>query len=156
MSAHKTLLAAAILGFLAVFFGAFGAHGLKDSGYLTSKYKDLEPKDYAGHQIPASYKYMLDFETGVRYHMWHALALGLTGMLMQRQPSHALSIAAWCFIGGVVLFSGALYVLVIGGPRFAGIPWGAVAPIGGTLLLAGWIGLAASVCCRPHTEHGVA
>lgn len=146
MSARTCLSVAAILGFLAVFLGAFGAHGLKDTGYLSRKYADQAPKDYAGQPLAASYKYLLDFETGVRYHMWHALAMGLTGVLLRHQPSKTLSVAAWCFALGVVLFSGSLYVLVIGGPAFAGIPWGAVAPFGGTLLLAGWVTLAVAAC----------
>lgn len=146
MNAQITLTMAAVFGFLAVFLGAFGAHGLKDSGYLERKFQDMEAKNYAGQKLVASYKYMLDFETGVRYHMWHALALGLTGVLMQRQPSLPLTLAAVCFTAGILIFSGSLYLLVIGGPRFGGIPWGAVAPIGGTLLLLGW-GCLAVACC---------
>ena len=147
MSARTTLTFAAAFGFLAVLLGAFGAHGLKDTGFLERKYQQVEAKNYAGQEIVASYKYMMDFETGVRYHMWHALALGLTGILMQRQPSLSFSVAACCFIGGILFFSGSLYLLVIGGPRFGGIPWGAVAPIGGTMLLLGWLSLAIGTCC---------
>ncbi len=142
MDSRKCLAAAAILGFMAVFLGAFGAHGLKDSGFLTRKYGETEAKDYAGMSIPASYKYLLDFETGVRYHMWHALAMGLTGVLMRWHPSKALSAAAWCFALGITLFSGSLYILVAGGPKFLGVPWGMIAPAGGTLLLVGWLALA--------------
>lgn len=154
MSARQCLVATAVLGFFAVFLGAFGAHGLKDTKFLENKYADVEAKNYAGQMLPASYKYMLDFETGVRYHMWHTLALGLTGLQMQRQNSRALGIAAWCFLLGILFFSGALYLLVIGGPRFAGIPWGAVAPIGGTLQLTGWLVLAFALWrqARPSSE----
>jgi uncharacterized membrane protein YgdD (TMEM256/DUF423 family) len=141
MSGRTCLCLAGGLGFLAVFLGAFGAHGLKDTGFLTDKYADAEPKTVAGHTIPASYKYAQDFETGVEYHMVHALAMLATGLLMLHQPSRCLCVAAWCFLGGIVFFSGALYVLVIGGPRWLGIPWGMVAPIGGTLQLAGWLAL---------------
>lgn len=149
MSARTCLCLAAICGCLAVFLGAFGAHGLKDSGFLERKYADLPLRNYAGQQVAASYKYLLDFETGVRYQMWHALAMGLTGLLLQRAPSRVLSLAAWCFLLGIVFFSGALYVLVIGGPKFGGIPWGAVAPIGGSLQLAGWLALLAGVLGGP-------
>lgn len=142
MSARMCLSLAAVFGFLAVFFGAFGAHGLSDSGFLERKYAQTEPKNASGMEIPASYKYLQDFRTGVRYHMWHTLALFGVGLMMLHRPSKLLSIAAWCFFGGIVLFSGALYVLVIGGPKFGGITWGLVAPIGGTLQLIGWAVLA--------------
>lgn len=142
MSARTCLTLAAIFGFLAVLLGAFGAHGLSDSGYLERQFADMEAKNVSGHTLPASYKYLLDFRTGVRYHIWHALAMFGTGLLMQRQKSRLLSAAAWCFGGGIVLFSGALYVLVICGPKFGGITWGMVAPIGGTLQLVGWVLLA--------------
>lgn len=138
MSARTCLTLAAILGFLAVLFGAFGAHGLSDTGYLERQYADYEAKNVAGHTLPASYKYLQDFRTGVRYHMWHALAMFGTGLLMLHRTSRLLSAAAWCFAGGIMLFSGALYVLVICGPKFAGVTWGLVAPIGGTLQLVGW------------------
>ena len=142
MSGRTCISLAALMGFLAVLLGAFGAHGLKDTGFLTNKYAGMEAKDIVGLSVPASYKYLQDFQTGVQYHMMHALAMLATGLLMLRQPSRCLTIAAWCFLGGIVLFSGALYVLVIGGPRWAGIPWGALAPIGGTLQLIGWLVLA--------------
>jgi len=130
------------MGFVSVLLGAFGAHGLKDTHFLENKYATTEAKDIAGLSVPASYKYMQDFETGIKYHMTHALAMLATGLLILRQPSPSLSIAAWCFFGGIVLFSGALYILVIGGPKWMGIPWGALAPIGGTFQLIGWAALA--------------
>lgn len=143
MSPRLCLAFAAFFGFLAVLMGAFGAHGLAESrtgeSFLEQKYADAEPKNVAGMVQPASYKYLQDFKTGVRYHMWHALALLGTGILMQRHRSRLLSAAAWSFVGGIVFFSGALYVLVILGPKFGGITWGLVAPIGGTLQLIGWI-----------------
>ena len=141
MSGRMCLCMAGCLGFLAVFLGAFGAHGLKDTKFLTEKYANMEPKVVAGHSIPASYKYAQDFETGVEYHMVHVLAMLATGLLMLHQPSRCLTVAAWCFLGGSVLFSGALYVLVIAGPRWLGVPWGMVAPIGGTLQMIGWLAL---------------
>ncbi|MCA9062825.1 MAG: DUF423 domain-containing protein [Planctomycetaceae bacterium] len=142
MTASRCLMIASLLGFLAVFAGAFGAHGLKDSGYLTRKYSDTEEKEITALHVPASFKYYTDFETGVRYHMWHALAMLGTGLMMRRCPGRSLRVAAWCFLTGILLFSGTLYVLVIGGPDFLDIRWGAIAPVGGTLLLIGWIALA--------------
>ncbi len=144
MSAKNCLLLAAIFGFLGVLLGAFGAHGLSDTNYLKDKYADIEPKNVSGLSMSASYKYLQDFKTGVRYHMWHALAMFGTGLLMLRAPSRLLSAATWCFTGGIVLFSGALYVLVILGPKFGGITWGMVAPIGGSLLLVAWLLLSIS------------
>ncbi len=147
MSPRVCLAIASLLGFLAVTMGAFGAHGLKDAGpggkgYLEQKYADTEAKNVAGQTFPASYKYLKDFETGVEYHMMHAVAMLLTGILMLHRRSKLLSAAAWCFFGGIVFFSGSLYTLVIGGPRWLGVPWGAIAPIGGTLQLVGWVFLA--------------
>jgi uncharacterized membrane protein YgdD (TMEM256/DUF423 family) len=150
MSSSTCLFASGVMGFLAVLLGAFGAHGLSDSGYLETKYADTEPKILQGVTVPAAHKYMRDFETGVRYHMWHALALGLIGVLIRTTPNRCYSGAAWCFVSGTVLFSGALYVLVIGGPRFGGIPWGMVAPIGGSMLIIGWLCLCCgTLCSRP-------
>lgn len=147
MSARTCLTLAALFGFLAVLIGAFGAHGLSDSGFLKKKYADMDEKDVSGMKLPAAYKYLQDYRTGVRYHMWHALALFGVGLLMRIAPSKLLASAAWCFVGGILLFSGALYVLVVCGPDAGGIKWGMVAPIGGTLQLIGW-GLLAFACFR--------
>jgi len=94
--------------FLAVGLGAFGAHALKSR---------LEPDLLAA------------FEVGVRYQVYHALALLLLAAL--RGPSKA----AWCFTAGIIVFSGSLYLLSLTGVR----RWGAVTPIGGLLFLAGWL-----------------
>ncbi len=145
MNARLCLVIAALLGFTAVTLGAFAAHGLKDSGFLEKKYADIPAKTVAGLVVPASFKYFEDFHTAVEYQMSHALALAITGLLLSRQRTKALSVAAYCFVGGIVLFSGSLYVLVLGGPRFLGIPWGAITPIGGVLFLAGWLSLAVGV-----------
>jgi uncharacterized membrane protein YgdD (TMEM256/DUF423 family) len=94
--------------FLAVGLGAFGAHALKTR---------LSPEMLA------------IFETGVKYQVYHALALLLLAAV--RGPSKA----GWCFTAGIVLFSGSLYVLALTGVK----KWGAVTPIGGLLFLAGWL-----------------
>lgn len=142
MSPRLCLTLAALSGFLAVFLGAFGAHGLKDSGYLVKTHGGEEDRDYAGEKFKASFKYLLDYETGVRYHMWHALAMGITGGIMLHRRSRLFSAAAVCFLIGIIFFSGPLYVIAVGGPRWGGIPWGAVAPLGGTSQLIGWLCLA--------------
>ncbi len=108
------LLSGGLLGFLAVALGAFGAHGLKSR--LT---EDM----------------LAVFQTGVTYHMSHALALLLTATLMLHWPqSLALKWTAACFLLGVLVFSGSLYVLSVTGIRWLG----AVTPLGGLTLLVGW------------------
>jgi len=154
MSAKTCLTVSALSGFLAVFLGAFGAHRLGDSGFLERKYADMDAKSIAGMELPAAYKYLQDFNTGVRYHMWHSLALMGIGLAMLKTRSKLLSAAAWCFLAGIVLFSGSLYVLVICGPSFGGIKWGLVAPIGGTLQLVGWLLMATAFArLKPEVSH---
>ena len=103
-------------GFLAVALGAFGAHALR--GRLT-------PADLA------------IFETGVRYQMYHALALLLVAALLARGGGGAASLAGWGFTAGIVVFSGSLYLMVFTGQRWLG----AVTPIGGLAFLVGWAAL---------------
>nr|WP_243663782.1 DUF423 domain-containing protein [Rhodothermus marinus] len=70
----------------------------------------------------------------MRYQMYHALALLVTGWLVYRLNVPGLTVAGWCFLAGIVLFSGSLYVLVL-----TDTPWlGAVAPLGGTAFILGW------------------
>ena len=104
-------------GFVAVAAGAFGAHGLKDR---------LTPELLAV------------FEVGVRYQIYHALALLAVAWAVAQWPSGAAAWAGWLFIGGTVLFSGSLYLLSLTGLRW----FGAITPIGGVLFLAGWVALA--------------
>ncbi len=134
---QQWIMVGATLAALAVVFGAFGAHGLEPR--LNAVYGDQE-KSIAGHTVPATYKYFQDFRTGAEYHMYHALgllALGIAaGQHAETRRSHR--IAAWCFLLGIVLFSGSLYVLVLSGMRWLG----AITPIGGTLMIVGWIAFA--------------
>ena len=111
------LLAGAVAGLIAVGFGAFGAHGLR--GRLTPEMLAV-------------------FETGVRYHMYHALALLLTAVLAPHLPGKAVVAAGWLFVSGIVLFSGSLYLLAVTGVTVLG----AITPIGGVAFLAGWAALA--------------
>jgi len=110
-------LVAALSGFLGVALGAFGAHGLRGR---------LSPEMLAV------------FETGVRYHMYHALALLLTAVIMTRFSGIWVVTAGWMFVAGIVLFSGSLYLLALTGVR----AFGAVTPIGGLAFLIGWACLA--------------
>ena len=102
---------------LAVGAGAFGAHALRSR---------LEPAALAV------------FETAARYHMYHALALFATAWAATQWPSALVRAAGWLFLGGTLLFSGSLYVLSLTGERWVG----AVTPLGGLLLLSGWLTLA--------------
>jgi uncharacterized membrane protein YgdD (TMEM256/DUF423 family) len=116
---HRTFtLIGAVAGFLAVVFGAFAAHSLR------------------GRLAP---EMLAVFETGARYQMYHALALVLTAILFERSPRRVLAVAGWLFTVGIVLFSGSLYLLATTG----GTVWGAVTPLGGVALMAGWLCLGA-------------
>lgn len=127
----------AVLGGLAVTFGAFAAHGLDD--YFAKKYRDLPPKTVAGFAVPASWKYLQDFRTGAEYQMYHALALVAVGLAAARATRRrALDVAGWSFLLGIVLFSGSLYALTLTGDKY----WAFVTPFGGVLFLVGWAALA--------------
>ncbi len=130
----------AALGGLAVILGAFAAHGI--DGYFAEKYAG-QVKTVTGVEVPAAQKYLNDFKTGAQYQMYHSLALlavGFAGVTSRKQK--LLNIAGWCFLLGIIFFSGSLYVLTLSGQTF----WGAIAPIGGTLLIVGWFSLAAGAC----------
>ena len=74
------------------------------------------------------------FETAVRYQMYHALALLAVAWAAQRWPGGLTQWAGWLLVAGILIFSGSLYVLVLTGPRWMG----AITPIGGVALIAGW------------------
>ena len=104
----------AVLAFLGVALGAFGAHALK-----ASLAADM----------------LVVYQTGVQYHLAHALGIVLIGVLVQIVPaSKWLPIAAWTMTAGVIVFSGSLYALSISGVRLLG----AITPLGGVALLAAW------------------
>jgi uncharacterized membrane protein YgdD (TMEM256/DUF423 family) len=127
----------AVLGGLAVAFGAFAAHGLDD--YFAKKYRDLPPKSAAGFEVPASWKYLQDFKTGAEYQMYHSLALLAVGWAAGRAARRrAIDLAGWSFLLGIVLFSGSLYALTLTGDKY----WAFVTPFGGVLFLVGWGALA--------------
>ena len=109
---------ASLSGFLAVALGAFGAHGLQGR---------LSPE------------LLQTFETGVRYQLYHALALFVVSFACSRYSQLTLlSAAGWLFVVGTLLFSGSLYVLAGTGVRWLG----AITPFGGVAFLAGWTCLA--------------
>ena len=114
------LRTAAVFGLTAVVLGAFGAHGLKNI---------LPPER------------LLIFETGVRYQYYHTFALLFTSLLSARLPGRYLRYAGRCFIIGIVLFSGSLYLLAVRdaiGLTFWKI-LGPLTPLGGVFFIAGWL-----------------
>ena len=118
MTARVALVCAALLAAASVATGAFGAHALKSR---------LSPD------------LLSVWQTGVLYHALHALALVGVGLfLIARPDAGAARLAAWLFLAGIVLFSGSLYLLATTGTRALG----AVAPLGGLALIAGWVALA--------------
>ncbi|MBK4735809.1 DUF423 domain-containing protein [Noviherbaspirillum pedocola] len=106
--------AGSAFAFLGVAAGAFGAHALRTR---------LSPEMLAV------------FETGVRYQMYHALALLAVAWAQTRWPGAVLGASGWLFIAGILVFSGSLYVLTMTGIRWLG----AITPLGGLALLAGWL-----------------
>ncbi len=115
----------AINGFLAVAAGAFGAHFLKNR---------LSAFDLA------------TFETAARYQIYHALALLAVSALAHTRPSATVTASGWCMLFGTTLFSGSLYGLTLGGWKWLG----PITPLGGLLLLAGWLLLAVAACVAPR------
>lgn len=120
--AKKTILFGVILLFFAVLIGAFGAHALSE---LLAKNNKANV-----------------FDTASRYHFYHGFALITFGILSQMYNEFRWqNIIVICFLLGLIFFSGSLYLLSI-----LNISWlGAIAPIGGTLLLCGWVGLAYNI-----------
>lgn len=110
------ILLSAITGALGVVLGAFGAHALRAR---------LEPAQLA------------TWQTAVEYHLVHALAL-LALALWSDATGRPVGLAAGLFLAGIVLFSGSLYALVLGAPRWLG----PVTPLGGVCLIGGWLALA--------------
>jgi len=103
---------------LAVGLGAFGAHGLKEM--LTDEMLKI-------------------FETGVKYHFYHAIGLLIVGLVAQLIPhSSLLQWSGWLMLAGIIIFSGSLYILSVSGIRWMG----AITPIGGLCFILGWILLA--------------
>ena len=120
---RQFFITASIFGALAVGFGAFGAHTLKE---LLTK------------------EQMMIYEKGVSYQFYHTIALFITAFLIERNNLKFFKWAGYCFIVGIIFFSGSLYllalkdVLVMNDTRFL-IP---ITPIGGMLFIMGWLFLA--------------
>lgn len=109
---------AAMLGFLGVAAGAFGAHLLRET---------TSPDRFAV------------FETAVRYQIYHSLAMIVAAWALEKYEQRSFVKAGWFFLSGVALFSGSLYILVLTGAEWAGT----LTPVGGFAFLAGWFYLGA-------------
>jgi uncharacterized membrane protein YgdD (TMEM256/DUF423 family) len=119
MSGWGWVRVGAVAGALAVIVGAFGAHWLK--GKLSEQA-------------------LVTFEIGVRYHMYHSLALVALGafMIAAGGGQKASAVAGWAFVVGILVFSGSLYLLALTGTRWLG----AITPLGGVAFIVGWLALA--------------
>lgn len=111
--ANRILVIGALMALIGVAAGAFGAHGLRP--ILTEKM-------------------MTTFETGVRYHLVHALAMLIAGLSAHGFGQRIFAWAGWSFLIGLLLFSGSLYTLALSGIRGLGI----LTPFGGLAFLIGW------------------
>lgn len=142
MNPKYWIVLGALVGFLSVGAGAFGAHAMKDGRLEDAFYRGAEDK--AEYVALKEYKRRMDiFETAVRYQMYHALAIVLAGVIgvALREESLAPNVAGYCFTMGLLFFCGPLYGLVF----LIDFNWlGAVAPIGGVCFMAGWLALAIS------------
>ncbi len=107
------LCSGAVLSLLGVAAGAFGAHGLRPV---------------------LSEQMMAVFETGVRYHLIHALGMLIAGLCAQNLGHTVFVRAGWCFLVGICVFSGSLYALALSGIRTLGM----LTPLGGLAFLIGW------------------
>ncbi len=121
MTARLLIQLAAGLGLLGVAIGAFGAHGLRPMLEASGRFDT--------------------FETAVRYQLYHALAMLAVGVLWAARPELRLGLIGALWLAGVLVFSGSLYALC-----FTGVTkLGAVAPVGGLLLIGGWLSLLLAV-----------
>lgn len=126
---------------LAVAAGAFAAHGL--DAWFVKEYSG-RTHTVTGVETPTAQKFIADFKTAARYQMYHALGMIAVGAVLSVCNSAAVRAAGWCFLIGVILFSGGLYVYTLTGNKL----WGAIPPpIGGTLFIIGWVCLAVG-CAR--------
>lgn len=117
---HKTILSVgAALAGLAVVLGAFAAH----------KLKEIAPESVS------------TFQTGAQYQMYHAFAMMLAGIVLEKFHSKLITRAGWLFLTGIILFSGSLYALALlkatGSVGLGGL--GIITPIGGLFFIAGWV-----------------
>ena len=118
MNGKQLIMLAGLSGAIAVGLGAFGAHGLEDTLAATGRADT--------------------FETAVKYHFYHTLAIALIGIIKLTKPNwKSLVFASWSMVFGIFVFSGSLYILSLSGVTW----WGAITPLGGVGFIMGWLGL---------------
>ncbi|MBL0357392.1 MAG: DUF423 domain-containing protein [Chitinophagaceae bacterium] len=128
----KFLITASFIGALAVMLGAFAAHQLKE----------IVAPDVL--QV---------FETGVKYQVYHAMALLAAGMLYKEFPVKQLLWAGYLFITGIILFSGSLYLLCFIKHQQLPATWvGAFTPLGGLCFIAGWLMMATGIAKKTTAQ----
>ena len=126
--ALRLLRVGATLAMLGVLLGAFGAHALKNS---------------------LSVEMLAIYQTGVQYHLIHALGIVLIAILAATQPTwRRLHLAGWLMVAGVLIFSGSLYLLTATSIRVLG----AITPIGGLCFIAAWGLLALAPVSKAEQE----
>jgi uncharacterized membrane protein YgdD (TMEM256/DUF423 family) len=123
--ARRFLIIASISGMLLVMLGAFGAHFLET-------------------RLPPSH--LIWWQKGVNYQGLHTLALLGVGLLGLQHAGRALQVAGWLFVAGMLLFSGSLYLLALGGLRGLGM----ITPLGGLAFISGWLTLAIAAWRLPR------
>lgn len=127
MATKHLLILSALMGALAVVLGAFGAHGLK------SLLNEAQ---------------LATWQTGVHYHQLHALLAVALCLRLLVDPARRLRLALYALLLGVALFSGSLYGLALGGPTWLG----PITPLGGGLLIIGWLCVVAYALRLPAPE----
>ncbi len=142
MTATFWIRAGAIWGFLSVAIGAFGAHGLKDRfSSLGTSFGSMVNERPEGI-----------FQTATQYHAICALAMIAVGLVMAHgRAGTALAVAGWSFLFGSLIFSGSLYILAATGIKRLGM----ITPIGGLLMMIGWVALAIAAGSKTDQEPGV-
>jgi uncharacterized membrane protein YgdD (TMEM256/DUF423 family) len=131
LNSRPAIILGALLAAAAVGLGAYAAHGLEKQIVALGYEADLAKR--------------LDwFETGVKYHLYHALGIIVIALVAERRTaSRLLHVAPLMFVAGIVLFSGSLYAMTLVSASWSKL--GAVVPLGGASFIAGWILLAVGV-----------
>jgi uncharacterized membrane protein YgdD (TMEM256/DUF423 family) len=128
MNGSRAIILGALLAAAAVGLGAYAAHGLE---------KQIVRLGYEAELA----KRVAWFETGAKYHMYHSIALILTGVIAERRESSKLfGLAGGLFVLGILLFSGSLYAMTLLASNWKWL--GAITPLGGLSFILGWILLA--------------
>lgn len=127
MNPRLWFICGAVLAALGVGNGAFAAHGLEDR----------LKKSYTDEAVLA--RRIEQYETGVRYQMYHSAGMLIVGLTAARRKSKMLDVAGFSFLAGIILFSGVLYLLVATNNTKLGM----IVPIGGVAFVVGWLALAA-------------